>query len=128
MSHYANLAGVEVGDGFPVRIVGVINISPESFYRGSVARGRGALEKLAVDMVAAGADILDVGAMSTAPYRHGEISENQEQRRMQAAVRAVRAVVDVPISADTQRSRVAAAALQAGAAIINDVSGLRHDP
>lgn len=125
--HYANLAGVEIGDGFPVRILGAINVSPESFYCGSVARGRRALQRLAQRMVAEGADLLDVGAMSTAPYVHGTIDAAEERRRMTAAVRALRAAVDVPISADTQRSAVAAAALDAGASIINDVSGLRHD-
>jgi dihydropteroate synthase len=128
MRSYANLAGVEAGDGFPVRIVGAINVSPESFYSGSVARGRVALQRLAVRMVEAGADLIDIGAMSTAPYRTGAITEDDERRRMDAAVRAVHAVVEVPLSADTQRSRVAAAALQAGAAIVNDVSGLADDP
>ena len=79
-------------------------------------------------MVEEGADILDIGAMSTAPYRRGSIGAAQEERRMTAAVRAVRDAVDVPISVDTQRSGVAAAALRAGASIINDVSGLAHDP
>lgn len=125
---YANLAGVEVGDGFPVRVVGAINVSPESFYGASVAKSRAALQRVAARMVADGAAILDIGAMSTAPYVDGAISEGEEMRRMTAAVRAVRQVVEVPISADTQRSRVAAAALSAGASIINDVSGLRHDP
>jgi dihydropteroate synthase len=125
---YANLAGVEVGDGFPVRIVGAINVSPESFYGASVARGRRAVQQMARRMVAEGADLIDVGAMGTAPYRETAISEAEERRRMVAAVRAVRAVVDVPISADTQRSGVAAAALAAGATVINDVSGLGDDP
>jgi len=125
---YANLAGVEVGDGFPVRVVGAINVSPESFYSGSVARDRAALRQLAARMVEEGADILDIGAMSTAPYLKGTISEQEEEERMVAAVRTVRQVVAVPISADTQRSRVAAAALDAGASIINDVSGLSRDP
>jgi dihydropteroate synthase len=128
MKPYANLAGVEVGDGFPVRIVGAINVSPESFYGPSVRRGRVALQQLAVRMVEEGADILDIGAMSTAPYRAGAIPEADERRRMQAAVRAVRAVVEVPLSADTQRAPVAAVALEAGATILNDVSGLRADP
>jgi len=125
---YANLAGVEVGDGFPVRIVGAINVSPESFYTGSVARGRAALQRLAARMVEEGADILDIGAMSTAPYLKTAISEQEEEGRMAAAVRAVREVVTVPISADTQRGQVAVAALDAGASIINDVSGLSGDP
>jgi dihydropteroate synthase len=125
---YATLAGVDVGDGFPVRIVGAINVSPESFYVGSVARGRRALQQRAARMVAEGADLLDVGAMSTAPYVHGAIGADEEVRRMVAAIRAVREVVDVPISADTQRAHVAAAALEAGASVINDISGLRFDP
>jgi len=125
---YANLAGVEIGDGFPVRVVGAINVSPESFYTGSVACDRAALQQLAAQMVEEGADILDIGAMSTAPYLKGVISEQEEEERMAAAVRTVREVVAVPISADTQRSRVAAAALDAGASIINDVSGLSRDP
>jgi dihydropteroate synthase len=124
---YAALGGVEIGDGFPVRILGAINVSPESFYGGSVARGRRALQRLAQRMVAEGVDLLDVGAMSTAPYVRGAIDEAEELRRMTVAIRAVREAVDVPISADTQRSVVAAAALDAGASIINDVSGLRHD-
>ena len=125
---YANLAGVEIGDGFPVRIVGAINVSAESFYPGSVARGRSALRRLACRMVEEGAAVLDIGAMSTAPYGPGAIGEAEERRRMVVAVETVRAVVPVPISADSQRSRVAVAALAAGATIINDVSGLGADP
>ena len=127
MRLHANLAGVDVGDGFPVRIVGAINVSPESFYSGSVAHSRRALQRLAQTMVEDGADLLDIGAMSTAPYVKGAIAETEERRRMTAAVRAVRQVVAVPISVDTQRSSVAAAALEAGAAVINDVSGLSYD-
>ena len=123
----ANLAGVEVGDGFPVRIVGALNVSPESFYAGSVARSRTALQRLAARMVEEGADLLDIGAMSTAPYVKGGIGEAEERRRLAAAVRAVRQVVAVPISIDTQRSTVAAAGLDAGAAVVNDVSGLGYD-
>ncbi|MBP1687315.1 MAG: folP [Deltaproteobacteria bacterium] len=125
---YANLAGVKVGDGFPVRIVGVLNVSPESFYRGSVARGTRALQRRAERMVNEGAAILDIGAMSTAPYLEGTISEDDEVRRMVKAIDAVRQVSAIPLSADTQRSRVAAAALDAGACLINDVSGLAADP
>jgi dihydropteroate synthase len=125
---HANLAGLEVGEGLPVRIMGVINVSPESFHAGSVVQGTRALRALAKHMVAEGADLLDIGAMSTAPYGQGLIDAREEERRLVRAVRAVREVVSVPISADTQRSEVAAAALAAGASVINDVSGLTHDP
>lgn len=123
----ANLAGLRVGGSAPVRIVGVINVSPESFFAGSVARGERALARRAEQMVAAGADVLDIGAMSTAPYRETEVSVDEERERMVRAVRWVRRAVSVPISADTARARVAAAALDAGAAILNDVHGLRRD-
>ena len=128
MSGQANLGGCGVGEGFPVRIVGAINVSPESFYQGSVARNEDALRQVAHRMVADGADILDVGAMSTAPYLETSISEEEERRRLCWAIETIRQTVSVPISADTTRSAVASAALEAGAAILNDVSGLRGDP
>ncbi len=128
MTAYANLAGLEVGDGFPVRLVGAINVSPESFYQGSVAKGEDSLRRTAEQMAAEGADVLDIGAMSTAPYLATQITEDEEIRRLAWAVGVVRKVTAVPISADTTRSQVALAALDAGAGVINDVSGLRHDP
>lgn len=128
MTVQASLAGLPVGDGFPVRLVGAINVSPESFYRGSVAQGEEALRERAQRMVAEGADVLDIGAMSTAPYLTTEISEAEEIRRLTWALGVVRKAVAAPLSADTRRSGVALAALEAGADIVNDVSGLRHDP
>jgi len=124
----ATLAGLAVGDDRPVRVVGVINVSPESFHAGSVTRGARALRQRARQMVAEGADLLDLGAMSTAPYLRGAIDPVEEARRLRAAMAAVREAVDVPLAADTQRAAVAAAALEAGATIVNDVSGLADDP
>jgi dihydropteroate synthase len=128
MSLYATLAGLEVGDGFPVRLMGAINVSPESFYQGSVATGEDSLRTKVEQMVIEGADMLDVGAMSTAPYLRTEITEEEEIRRLTWAIGIVRKEVDVPISADTRRSRTARAALDVGADLINDVGGLRNDP
>ncbi len=128
MTVYANLAGVEVGDGFPVRLMGAINVSPESFYQESVALSEDALRRLAAQMAAEGADLIDVGAMSTAPYLAGAIPEAEERRRLASAVRILRQAVDLPISVDTARSGAALAALDAGASVINDVSGFRADP
>jgi dihydropteroate synthase len=122
-----NLSGIAIGDGQPVRLVGVINVSPESFYGGSVATDAAALIEKARVMVSDGADILDVGAMSTAPYLRTQISEAEEISRMSAAIVALRSAVDVPLSVDTQRAAVAAAGLNAGATILNDVSGLSAD-
>jgi len=127
MRCHANLAGVEVGDGCSVRIVGAINVSPESFYGGSVATDRRQLQHVARRMAADGADVLDVGAMSTAPYRKGWIPEGEEIRRVTSAVRTLVNLVEIPISVDTQRAAVASAAFDAGARILNDVSGLGAD-
>jgi dihydropteroate synthase len=123
----ATLAGLSAGDGQPVRLVGVINVSPESFYGGSVVTDVAGVVERARAMVAEGADMLDIGAMSTAPYLHTQISEAEEVARMTAAIAALRNAVDVPLSADTQRAAVAGAALDAGATILNDVSGLGAD-
>lgn len=118
-----------VGRGQPVRIVGAINISPDSFFSGSVARGTRQLRQLARRLVSEGADLLDIGAVSTAPYRaSAPIGAEEEEQRLVTAIRALRDEVDVPLSVDTQRAAVAAAALAVGADIVNDVSGLRDDP
>ncbi|MSQ46931.1 MAG: dihydropteroate synthase [Deltaproteobacteria bacterium] len=124
----SQLAGLEVGDEVPVRIMGVLNVSPESFYQGSVHDDPAQLIKAACAMVDAGAHIIDIGAMSTAPYLKTLISEDEETVRLSSAVRVVAAQVHVPVSADTKRANVARSALDCGARIINDVSGLKHDP
>ena len=128
MTAYGNLAGIELGDGLPVRLMGVINVSPESFYAGSVPETEDDLRRRAEAMAAEGADLLDVGARSTAPYRQTDITDEEESRRLGAAIRVIRAAVSLPISADTSRARVALTALDAGAQIINDVTGFRLDP
>jgi len=124
----ADLAGLSVGDSAPVRVMAVLNVSPESFYQGSVRADLERLAEAAWGMASAGADIIDIGAMSTAPYLKTQISEAEETERLARAVETVAACVSIPISADTQRAQPAAAALAAGARIINDVSGLKRDP
>jgi dihydropteroate synthase len=128
MSAYAKLAGLEVGDGFPVRLMGAINVSPESFFKGSVAAGEDSLLAKVEQMTVEGADLLDIGAMSTAPYLRTEITEEEEIRRLTWAIGLIRKAASIPLSADTKRAKVALAALEAGAEIVNDISGLRHDP
>jgi dihydropteroate synthase len=127
MAARAELADIAVGEGYPVRLMAVINVSPESFYPGSVAPDAAALRDAAQRAVVEGADLIDVGAMSTAPYRDTEISPAEELRRMTGALVVVAASARVPISADTTRAEVARAALDAGAAIINYVTGFGGD-
>jgi dihydropteroate synthase len=106
----------------------VLNVSPDSFYPGSVAADFDDLARRAETAAREGADLLDVGAMSTRPLQDTSVSAAEEADRLAAAVARVRSVADLPVSADTQRAGPAAAALDAGATIVNDVSGLADDP
>lgn len=124
---HACLAGVAIGGAAPVRLMAVLNVSPESFHAGSVSADAGALRGAAQRAVAEGADLVDIGARASAPYRRTEIPLAEEIRRVVWSVETVARAVDVPVSADTSRAPVAAAALAAGARIINDISGLRGD-
>ena len=124
----AALAGVHLGDGTPVVVMGALNVSPGSFYEGSVVTRGDDLLRAAERMVREGAALLDVGAMSTAPYLSGAVSAAEEARRLGWAVEILASKLGVPISADTSRAEPARAALEAGAAIINDVRGLTADP
>lgn len=122
----AELAGVMVGDGLPVVVMGVINVSPESFHPGSVYQGE-AVVRAAQGMVEAGAALIDVGGRSTAPYLETAVDVVEETARLASAVEALAAKLPVPVSVDTPRPGPARAALEAGARVINDVSTLR-DP
>lgn len=124
----AVLGGIEVGDGLPVAVIGVLNVSPESFYGGSVFRERDRLLAAAQRMVEAGAVLLDVGGMSSAPYLATRIPEAQEADRLARAIEELAPKLGVPISADTWRAGPARQALDAGASVINDVTGLTGDP
>lgn len=110
-----------------VKIMGVINVSPESFYAGSIPKTEDALAKRAVQLTTEGADMIDVGAMSTAPYLETKISATEEADRLGAAVKIIRAKTKLPISIDTSRFEPALAGLQAGATHLNDVTGLNSD-
>jgi dihydropteroate synthase len=107
-------------------IMGIINVTPDSFFDGG---RRYDPEKAVADgvvMAASGADILDVGGESTRPGAQ-PVSEEQELARVLPVVRGLRRAVGAPISIDTYKSTVARAALDAGADIVNDVSALRFD-
>jgi dihydropteroate synthase len=123
----ADLAGVAVGEGLPVAVVGVVNVSPESFHPDSVYQGREDLRRAALEMVRAGASLIDVGGRSTAPYLASAVSEAEESSRLGHAIEILAAKLPVPISADTPRPGPARVALEAGARVINDVSAL-SDP
>ena len=122
----ALMGRIPVGD--KIRIMGVINVSPESFYKQSVKLSVKEIASTAMEMEKHGADFIDIGAMSTAPYLKTMISIDEELERLKPAVKIVKDTCDLAISIDTPRARVADAALNIGAEIINDVTGLKYDP
>ena len=107
--------------------MGVINVSPESFFKGSVKTSAEEIAATARQMEEDGAQIIDVGAMSTAPYLETLIPVKQEVSRLTAATRVVKNSCNLAVSADTPRAEAARAAIDAGADLINDVSGLKYD-
>jgi dihydropteroate synthase len=109
-------------------VMGVLNVTPDSFSDGGRFLDPGAAIEQARRMVAEGADILDIGAESTRPYGDAvDVPLEDELRRLEPILPAVVAL-GVPVSIDTIKPKVAAAALAAGAAIVNDVWGLQRDP
>jgi dihydropteroate synthase len=108
-------------------IMGVLNLTPDSFSDGGKFFGLQAAIDGALAMEREGADILDVGAESTKPGSTG-ISEAEEIARVLPLLHALRGRLKIPISIDTQKSAVAEMALRNGAAMLNDVSGLKSDP
>jgi dihydropteroate synthase len=109
-------------------VVGVLNVTPDSFSDGGRFLSVDAAVARAEEMVREGADVIDIGGESTRPQGAGPVDVEEEQRRVLPVVRAVRrALPDTPLSVDTVKATVAAAALDEGAQIVNDVSGMRLD-
>jgi dihydropteroate synthase len=107
--------------------MGIINVTPDSFSDGGCYQDEVSIVAQADALVAAGADLLDVGGESTRPFAQ-PVSEIEELRRVIPAIQAIRRKYSLPISIDTCKAEVARQALMAGADMINDISALRHDP
>lgn len=108
-------------------IMGILNFTPDSFSDGGKWNSMDAALKHAEDMVKEGADIIDIGGESTRPG-HIQITEDEEIERVMPVLEAVRNRFDVPVSIDTYKAKVASAAVQAGADLVNDIWGLKYDP
>jgi dihydropteroate synthase len=108
-------------------IMGVLNVTPDSFSDGGKFFAPEKAVAAALAMQRSGADILDIGAESTRPGSLG-ISAAEELARLLPVLAALRGKLKIPISIDTQKSAVAELAIGAGAQILNDISGLKHDP
>lgn len=109
-----------------VYIMGILNVTPDSFSDGGRFCTMDAALYHAQEMVRDGADILDVGGESTRPG-HVQISDEEEIDRVVPVIEALKARFDTPVSVDTYKSRVARAAVDAGADLVNDIWGLKYD-
>lgn len=120
------IRNLEIGNGSP-KIMGIINASPESFYKESIATSKKIISERAIEMEEEGADIIDIGAMSTAPYGHTLVSANKEVERLRNSISAVKDVCSIPLSVDTPRAEVAEVSIDMGVDLVNDVTGLKYD-
>ena len=121
------LGPISIGGSNPVRIMGILNLSPESFYKKSIKTTTNEISKTVQMMEEQGADIIDIGGMSTAPYLSTIISEKEESKRLIHAIKIIQNISNLPISVDTCRANVANDVLELGIEIINDVTGLKYD-
>ena len=121
------IKSLRIDNKSPTRIMGVLNVSSESFYKGSVKTSKSDIENTAIGMEANGANLIDIGGMSTAPYLETYITTKEETKRIVRAVSLVKMCCNLPISVDTSRAEVAREAIKIGAALVNDVTGLKFD-
>ena len=121
------LGDLTVGKKNQITIMGILNVSPESFYKKSIKSTKSEIEKHVCQMEENGADIIDIGGMSTAPYLKTIVSEKVESKRVTNTIKIIQNLSNIPISVDTCRASVAQDALQLGIDVVNDISGLKYD-
>lgn len=119
--------GVTLHDGIRPLIMGILNITPDSFYPGSRYPDTGKAVEKALEMVELGADIIDIGGESSRPGTE-QITVEVELARVMPVIEGIASKSTVPVSVDTCRSIVARCAIENGACIVNDISALRFDP
>lgn len=108
-------------------IMGILNVTPDSFSDGGKWNSMDAALSHALSMAEEGADIIDIGGESTRPG-HQQITSEEEIARIVPVIKAVKREIDLPVSIDTYKADVAAAAIDAGADLVNDIWGLKYDP
>jgi len=109
-------------------IMGILNVTPDSFYDGGTYLRTDQAVKHGLQLEDQGADLLDVGGESTRPDRTGSVSATEETLRVVPVIEQLAKRLTIPISVDTYKSEVARRALAAGASLVNDIGGLRFDP
>jgi len=108
-------------------IMGILNVTPDSFSDGGIYYKPEAAIRRGIELEKEGADIIDIGAESTRPGAE-PVSTQEELRRLRPIIEGLREAVSIPLSIDTYKAEVAEKAINWGATIINDISGLRFDP
>jgi dihydropteroate synthase len=121
------IGNILIGHNSCPRIMGIINLSPESFYKKSIKLNSDEIQDTVLDMQCSGVDIIDIGGMSTAPYLKTFIPPDLEIERLKYAVSAIRQISDIPISVDTVRSDVLKSLSKYEIDAVNDVTGLKYD-
>jgi len=121
------LGNLTVGRKNEITIMGILNTSPESFYKNSVKSTKSEITKYVTQLEENGSNIIDIGGMSTAPYMKTIISEKVEAKRVTKTIKIIQNLSNLPISVDTCRASVAKDALELGVDVINDISGLKYD-
>ncbi len=109
------------------KVMGILNVTPDSFSDGGQYIDKDVVKKHVVELVEAGADIIDVGGESSRPFAE-PVDADKEMGRVLPAIALIRQITPIPISIDTTKALVARAALAAGATMVNDISALRQDP
>ena len=128
MGYYVLIIGSREFDiGNKCYIVGILNVTPDSFSDGGKWNTLDNALHHTADMIRSGVDIIDIGGESTRPG-YASITVQEEIDRTAPVIEALRDRFDVPLSIDTYKSTVADAAVRAGAFLVNDIWGLRHDP
>ena len=107
-------------------VMGILNVTPDSFYDGGWHFDSVSTQKRIKEMIAEGAEIIDIGGESTRPGSK-PVSIEEELERVIPAIKFIRKISDIPISIDTQKAEVARKAVEAGACVVNDVGGLRNN-
>jgi len=129
------LNNLQIGDNYPARIIGIVNLSENSFFRGSVASSQSELQISIEKMIKDGVNGIDIGAQSTRPIQiyggEGRLNEEQELEIIREAVKTSLDVLssydEIVLSVDTMRKSVAEYSLKAGVKVINDISGFKKE-
>lgn len=129
------LGNLKIGDDYPARIIGVVNLSEASFFSSSVASSQRELQVLLEKMIKDGANGIDIGAQSTRPIQiyggEGRLNEDQELKIIKKAVESSLDVLssynEISLSVDTTRKSVAEYSLKEGVRVINDISGFKKE-